>query len=73
MLLLIYSCFENDSRHNLTIHNIAALRNRKWETTVSHIFKEGNKIVDLLAHHGHSIELGTHFNCLYPSEVDRTI
>ncbi|CAN1825871.1 Putative ribonuclease H protein At1g65750, partial [Linum perenne] len=46
---------------------------RNWEVTISHIFREGNRVADLLAHHGHSLDFGIHFNCIYPHEVDRAI
>ncbi|CAN1152294.1 hypothetical protein LINPERPRIM_LOCUS28848 [Linum perenne] len=55
------------------IQNTADIRNRNWKTTVSHIYKEDNRVVDLLAHHGHALELGFHFNWLYPTDVDRFI
>ncbi|CAN1126873.1 Putative ribonuclease H protein At1g65750 [Linum perenne] len=64
---------ENDSRHGLTIQKIADLRKLNWETSISHIFREGNKVADQLAHHGHSLDLGVHLNCLYPSSVDKLI
>ncbi|CAN1851599.1 Putative ribonuclease H protein At1g65750 [Linum perenne] len=46
---------------------------RDWEVTISHTFREGNRVADLLAHHGHSLDLGFHVDCLYPHEVDRAI
>ncbi|CAN1152147.1 hypothetical protein LINPERHAP1_LOCUS20563, partial [Linum perenne] len=38
--------------------------NRDWKVRVSHIFKEGNQVVDLIAHLGHNLPLGNHLNCL---------
>ncbi|CAN1775327.1 Putative ribonuclease H protein At1g65750, partial [Linum perenne] len=64
---------EEDSRHGRTLESIDELRNRNWEITISHIFREGNKVADLLAHHGHSLDFGFHVNCTYPHEVDRAI
>ncbi|CAN1141833.1 hypothetical protein LINPERHAP2_LOCUS12709, partial [Linum perenne] len=40
-------------RHEGTLLNIRELRHRNWETVVSHTFREGNVVADLLAHHGH--------------------
>ncbi|CAN1310200.1 hypothetical protein LINPERPRIM_LOCUS27984, partial [Linum perenne] len=55
-------------RHERTLHNIKELRHRNWETSVSHIFREGNIVADLLAHHGHSLNFGIHAVCIYPVE-----
>ncbi|CAN1729265.1 hypothetical protein LINPERHAP1_LOCUS549 [Linum perenne] len=46
---------------------------RNWDVTISHIFREGNRVADLLAHHGHSLDFGLQVNCNYPHEVDRAI
>ncbi|CAN1832478.1 hypothetical protein LINPERHAP1_LOCUS33489 [Linum perenne] len=64
---------EEDSRHGRTLDTINKLRSRNWEVTISHIFREGNNVVDLLAHHGHStLDFGD-VDCIYPHEVDRAI
>ncbi|CAN1848958.1 hypothetical protein LINPERHAP1_LOCUS39123, partial [Linum perenne] len=55
------------------LENIDKLRKRNWEVTISHIFREGNKVADLLAHHGHTLEFGFHVNYIYPSVIDRDI
>ncbi|CAN1280828.1 Putative ribonuclease H protein At1g65750 [Linum perenne] len=62
---------EEDSRHGRTLDTINELRNRNWEVTISHIFREGNRVADLLAHHGHTLDFGFHVNSTYPHEVDR--
>ncbi|CAN1281743.1 Putative ribonuclease H protein At1g65750 [Linum perenne] len=64
---------EEDSRHGRTLEAISELRSRDWEVTISHTFREGNRVADLLAHHGHSLDFGFHIDCLYPHEVDRAI
>ncbi|CAN1162756.1 Putative ribonuclease H protein At1g65750 [Linum perenne] len=62
-----------DSRHGQTLQSIANLRQKDWEVDISHIYREGNRVADLLANHGHLLDFELHVNCLYPSEVDRTI
>ncbi|CAN1254276.1 Putative ribonuclease H protein At1g65750 [Linum perenne] len=64
---------EVDSRHGRTLEAISELRSRDWEVTISHTFREGNRVADLLAHHGHSLDFGFHVDCMYPHEVDRAI
>ncbi|CAN1131441.1 Putative ribonuclease H protein At1g65750 [Linum perenne] len=64
---------EEDSRHGRTLEAISELRSRDWEVTISHTFREGNRVADLLAHHGHSLDFGFHVDCWYPHEVDRAI
>ncbi|CAN1176456.1 Putative ribonuclease H protein At1g65750 [Linum perenne] len=62
-----------DSRHGRTLEAIKELRSRDWEVIISHTFREGNTVADLLAHHGHSLDFGLFVDCLYPHEVDRAI
>ncbi|CAN1189825.1 hypothetical protein LINPERPRIM_LOCUS24714 [Linum perenne] len=50
-------------RHNLLIRSTQEWRNRDWEIRVSHLFREANRVADLLAHLGHCHPLGTHLNC----------
>ncbi|CAN1122705.1 hypothetical protein LINPERPRIM_LOCUS2870 [Linum perenne] len=57
---------EEDSIHGRTLDTISELQNRNWEVTISHIFREGNKVTDLLAHHRHTLDFGFHVNCTYP-------
>ncbi|CAN1834531.1 hypothetical protein LINPERHAP1_LOCUS34113 [Linum perenne] len=58
---------------NLNIYEFDELCKRNWDVFVSHIFRECNKVADLLAHHGHSLGFGIHVNSIYPPEVDRVI
>ncbi|CAN1169836.1 Putative ribonuclease H protein At1g65750 [Linum perenne] len=60
---------EEDFKHGRTLNSINELRSRNWEVTISHTFREGNRV----AHHEHSIEFGYHVDCFYPHEVDRAI
>ncbi|CAN1776632.1 hypothetical protein LINPERHAP1_LOCUS13708 [Linum perenne] len=69
----INGAFEDDTFHGRMPQNIEELRRKDWETIVPHIFREDNKIVFLLTHHGHFLELGLHFNCNYPTEVDSSL
>ncbi|CAN1310897.1 Putative ribonuclease H protein At1g65750, partial [Linum perenne] len=64
---------EEDSRHGRTLESILELRSRNWEVTISHTFREGNRVADLLTHHGHALDFSFHVNCTYPHEVDRAI
>ncbi|CAN1851844.1 Putative ribonuclease H protein At1g65750, partial [Linum perenne] len=62
-----------DSRHGRTLDSINELLSRDWEVTISHTFREGNSVADLLAHHGHTLDFGLFVDCHYPHEVDRAI
>ncbi|CAN1128127.1 hypothetical protein LINPERHAP2_LOCUS4433 [Linum perenne] len=64
---------EEGSRHGQMLDTINELRSRNWEVTISHIFREGNRVVDLLADHGDTLDFGFHVNCTYPYEVDIAI
>ncbi|CAN1162876.1 Putative ribonuclease H protein At1g65750 [Linum perenne] len=64
---------EEDSRHGRTLASISELRSRDWEVSISHTFREGNKVADMLAHHGHTFDFGFHVDCNYPHEVDLAI
>ncbi|CAN1185471.1 Putative ribonuclease H protein At1g65750 [Linum perenne] len=64
---------EEDSRHGRTLASINELQYRNWEVIISHTFREGNRVADLPAHHGHTLEFGFHVDCSHPHEVDRAI
>ncbi|CAN1142657.1 Putative ribonuclease H protein At1g65750 [Linum perenne] len=53
-----------------SIHNWLA---KEWEVRVSHVFREANRVADLLAHHGHNLDFGISVDCAYPSVIDREI
>ncbi|CAN1186628.1 hypothetical protein LINPERHAP2_LOCUS38221 [Linum perenne] len=60
---------EEDSRHGRTLESIFEIRNRNCEVSISHTFREGNRVADLLAHHGHSLDFGFHVDCSYPMRL----
>ncbi|CAN1828453.1 Putative ribonuclease H protein At1g65750 [Linum perenne] len=58
----IHDAPDEDARHSATVLQIHELLNREWEVKTSHVFREGNRVADLLAHLGHSLEWDTHIN-----------
>ncbi|CAN1146862.1 hypothetical protein LINPERPRIM_LOCUS5387 [Linum perenne] len=64
---------EEDSRHSRMLDTINEIRSRNWEVIISHIFREGNRVADLLAHHRHTLEFGSHVNYTYSHEIGRVI
>ncbi|CAN1142660.1 Putative ribonuclease H protein At1g65750 [Linum perenne] len=64
---------EEDSRHWQTIRSIHNWLAKEWEVRVSHVFREANRVADLLAHHGHNLDFGISVDCAYPSVIDREI
>ncbi|CAN1166285.1 Putative ribonuclease H protein At1g65750 [Linum perenne] len=54
---------EEESRYSRTLDNINELRRRNWDVTISHIFREGNRVADLLADYEHMLNFGFHVNC----------
>ncbi|CAN1146986.1 Putative ribonuclease H protein At1g65750 [Linum perenne] len=59
----------HDGRHNHTLRRIQDLRNQDWVVEFTHIYREGNRVADLLAHHGHSLALGSHCIVDYNSDI----
>ncbi|CAN1259084.1 Putative ribonuclease H protein At1g65750 [Linum perenne] len=55
----------SSGRHCQVLQRIRNLCDRDWTTAVTHTFREGNRVADLLAHHGHSLAYGCHIlaNC----------
>ncbi|CAN1846003.1 Putative ribonuclease H protein At1g65750 [Linum perenne] len=47
-------------RHANLVEQFSDLRNRDWEVTIHHIFREANSAADYLANLGHSFDLGCH-------------
>ncbi|CAN1304237.1 hypothetical protein LINPERPRIM_LOCUS26126 [Linum perenne] len=45
----------------------------KNEEDSRHVFREANRVADLLAHHGHNLDFGISVDCAYPSVIDREI
>ncbi|CAN0825634.1 Putative ribonuclease H protein At1g65750 [Linum grandiflorum] len=58
-----------DLRHQSCIEDIKQLLARNWRVVVSHTYREGNRVADLLAHHGHSLSFGMHLITSYSVEV----
>ncbi|CAN1169310.1 Putative ribonuclease H protein At1g65750 [Linum perenne] len=52
----IHDTPDEDARHSATVLQIHELLNREWEVKTSHVFREGNRVADLL------LEWGTHVN-----------
>ncbi|CAN0916476.1 Putative ribonuclease H protein At1g65750 [Linum grandiflorum] len=50
----------SDFRHRSCINEARELILRDWVLRVTHTFREGNRVADLLAHHGHSLSFGLH-------------
>ncbi|CAN1807593.1 Putative ribonuclease H protein At1g65750 [Linum perenne] len=64
---------EEDSRHYQTISSIQERLSKEWEVQIFHVYREANKVADMLADHGHSLSFGYVVNCVYSPEIDREI
>ncbi|CAN1164911.1 hypothetical protein LINPERPRIM_LOCUS33457 [Linum perenne] len=62
-----------DSRHGHIIYTIRDLYSRDWTVNLTHIYHEGNRMVDLLAHLGHSLAFESHFITNYNSDIRMTL
>ncbi|CAN1796452.1 Putative ribonuclease H protein At1g65750 [Linum perenne] len=62
-----------DYRHSQTILHIHQLLTRNWMVEVSHVYRERNRVADLLVHHSHSLCLGSHFNFVCSPDFEREI
>ncbi|CAN1137067.1 Putative ribonuclease H protein At1g65750, partial [Linum perenne] len=60
-------------RHSHILNHIHQLINKNWTVEVSHIYRERNRVADLLAHYGHELSLGSHFNFTCSSDIERAI
>ncbi|CAN0905907.1 Putative ribonuclease H protein At1g65750 [Linum grandiflorum] len=62
--LVVLSYLQNtdvaDLRHKSCVEDLKELLRRNWTVYVSHTYREGNRVADLLAHQGHSLPLGMH-------------
>ncbi|CAN1794490.1 Putative ribonuclease H protein At1g65750 [Linum perenne] len=63
----------DDSRHSHVIHQIHRMLERNWSVEVHHIYREKNRVADLLAHFGHSLSFGPHFDFTCNSDIERAI
>ncbi|CAN1744019.1 Putative ribonuclease H protein At1g65750 [Linum perenne] len=64
---------QDDSRHSHILQQIRQLIDRDWTVKVTHFYRERNLVADLLAHHGHELSLGSHFNFVCSSDIERAI
>ncbi|CAN1770919.1 Putative ribonuclease H protein At1g65750 [Linum perenne] len=59
----------NDSnrthRHASIVEQFTSLKNRDWEVSIHHIYREANFAADYMANLGHDLVLGTHV-FMYP-------
>ncbi|CAN1180764.1 Putative ribonuclease H protein At1g65750 [Linum perenne] len=60
-LAAIKGSSDTDGRHGHIIHRIRDLCSRDWTVNLTHTYREGNRVADLLAHLGHSLAFGSHF------------
>ncbi|CAN1176722.1 Putative ribonuclease H protein At1g65750 [Linum perenne] len=51
---------DTDGRHSLICQQIQELCHRQWTVVLTHTYREGNRVADLLAHLGHSLAFGRH-------------
>ncbi|CAN1138644.1 hypothetical protein LINPERHAP2_LOCUS10813 [Linum perenne] len=49
------------------------LINGDWKVKLSRIYGEGNKVVDLLAQHGHGLDWGTHLKFSLSHDIELAI
>ncbi|CAN1751084.1 Putative ribonuclease H protein At1g65750 [Linum perenne] len=69
-VLAIQNNSSDESRHSHIIHQIRRLLERNWTVEIYHIYRERNRVADLLAHHGHGLNFGPHFNFVCTPEID---
>ncbi|CAN0908397.1 Putative ribonuclease H protein At1g65750 [Linum grandiflorum] len=69
----ITSTDSSDLRHRSCIDEARELLSRDWLVSVRHMFREGNRAADLLAHHGHTLSFGFHSVSTLPREVNDCI
>ncbi|CAN0896929.1 hypothetical protein LINGRAHAP2_LOCUS18801 [Linum grandiflorum] len=51
----ILDTLPKDQRHSTCIQQIHELLNRDWLVHVTHIYRKGNHVANLLAHFGHTL------------------
>ncbi|CAN1846368.1 Putative ribonuclease H protein At1g65750 [Linum perenne] len=63
----------DDSRHSHIIQQIHRILERSWSVEIHHIFREKNRVADILAHFGHSLSFDSHFDFPCNPEIERAI
>ncbi|CAN0920998.1 Putative ribonuclease H protein At1g65750, partial [Linum grandiflorum] len=63
----------SDLRHRSCIDEARELISRDWSIRIIHTFREGNRDVDRLANHGHSLSFGFHPISILSREVQDCI
>ncbi|CAN0852590.1 Putative ribonuclease H protein At1g65750, partial [Linum grandiflorum] len=66
---LIQNTGPRDLQHQACVDDILKLLARNWMVSVTHTYREGNRVADLLAHHGHSLSFEVHSITSFSSEV----
>ncbi|CAN1165450.1 Putative ribonuclease H protein At1g65750 [Linum perenne] len=56
---LLADAFGSSHQHFSLVRSFQELKNRKWEVSIEHIYREANNAADFIANSGHSLELGT--------------
>ncbi|CAN1776257.1 Putative ribonuclease H protein At1g65750 [Linum perenne] len=59
-VLLLTSNDNRPHRHMSLVEQFLDWRNRDWEVTIQHVYREANNAADYLANLGHSLVLGSH-------------
>ncbi|CAN0877469.1 Putative ribonuclease H protein At1g65750 [Linum grandiflorum] len=68
---LLQSQGETDHRHQACVQDLRQILDRNWIVHVTHTYREGNRVADLLAHHGHSLPFGVHsISSFSPALID---
>ncbi|CAN0859276.1 hypothetical protein LINGRAHAP2_LOCUS7622, partial [Linum grandiflorum] len=57
VISLLLSTGGTNLRHQACIEEFRQLIARNWIVYISHTYREGNRVADLLAHHGHDLRL----------------
>ncbi|CAI0443566.1 unnamed protein product [Linum tenue] len=59
-ITILTSPDQTEHRYHNLIQQFKRLLQHNWEIRISHIFREGNKVVDFLANKGHAARIGFH-------------
>ncbi|CAN0825572.1 Putative ribonuclease H protein At1g65750 [Linum grandiflorum] len=62
-----------DLHHQSVIKGIRELINHDWTVKVTHTYREGNRVADLLDHRGHNLPFGTHSIDDFPLDISECI